>query len=327
MKHPRQSRALFAGVLCLLVTLSACAPSASEAPETESASPNVGSDCEPQRPPFLGSRTISFPQADGSVRIANVKIPASYNSREPAPMIIAFHGLGGTSSSIVSDMQLDGLADRSGVIVVAPQGRLSEFKRSSWGMSDEYSAPDAEFVDQIMHQLNDDLCIDEHRVFAMGFSNGSIFAQKYACRPGSPVIAVAGVAGIMKAPPCLDGPVPLVYFHGTGDTVTPFEGGDTLIGNVDGVEESLDSWAAVNNCGPANELTPFDQRTDRRTWTGCPAYGEVRAYFTIEGGHRWPGGPIETWKPAHGIVEPTVNATSHSWRFFERAAQAHERAN
>ena len=325
MENGKHLRGLPLILGALFVVLSACSvPGLSH--ETIPAGATTSAPCAPVTPDFIGSRTLDFEQADGSTRIAQVHIPAQLDPKEPVPVVLAFHGYGGRSAQVVEMMKLDELAKESGVVVVAPQGQISEFDKAGWGLMPEHFASDALFVDQVLTEVNDLVCVDRHRVFAMGYSNGSVFAQKYACRKESSIVAVASVAGTVIAKECPGGPIPLIYFHGTADEVVPFEGAETKIGWLDGVEESLLAWARLNGCDGGEQTDSFESQVVRQQWDNCPEGAEVRSYVTIDGGHRWPGGLHEEWNPAHGTVETTLDATTRSWRFFERAAQASEQA-
>lgn len=283
--------------------------------------------CEPTVPPFVGERTIKATRPDGSTRLFTVNIPSGLDRNEPSPIVLAFHGLGGTSTSIIELGKLKELSEESHVIVVAPQGTMGEFDKAGWSLSESGFSEDAAFVDQVLNEIDEFACLDTNRVFAMGFSNGSVFAQKYACRPGSKITAVAGISGPLAADSCSSGPVPLIYFHGTSDQVVPFSGGPTSIGDLAGVHESLSTWASLNGCSSNEKVEEFVTHVERSTWADCPEGADVRAYITVGGGHRWPGGYLTEVKDVHGTLETSLNATTRSWRFFEGVAKKREKVN
>ncbi len=281
--------------------------------------------CDATIPTFVGTRTLSLEQTDGSTRVVRVRIPAKLDSHEPARLVVAFHGLGGSAKSVLELMKLDELTQTSPAVLVAPQGRNSEFGKAGWALSETGFDQDADFIDQVLAKVDELVCVDRNRVFAMGYSNGSVFAQKYACREESAIVAVAGVAGSVVAERCPGGPVPMIYFHGAADPVVPFDGGDTQIGPLSGVQESLRAWASLNGCEADQTVSHFGSQVFRWTWDNCPSGAALRAYVTTGGGHHWPGGYYEKVKTVHGIMDSRLNATRLSWRFFERAAQANER--
>ena len=295
--------------------------------DSESRNHEVAATCASTMPSFVGERTIKVPQADGSSRVFTVIIPSGLDWKEPSPVVVAFHGLGGTAKSVIELGELKELSEKSHVVVVAPQGRMAEFDRAGWSLSEAGFADDAEFVDQVIADIEEYACVDANRVFAMGFSNGSVFAQKYACRPGSKITAVAGISGPLEADSCSSGPVPLIYFHGTSDQVVPFSGGPTAIGDVAGVHESLSTWASLNGCSSNEKVEEFVTHVERSTWADCPAGADVRAYITVGGGHRWPGGDLTEVRDVHGTLETSLNATTRSWRFFEGVAKKREQVS
>ena len=53
-----------------------------------------------------------------------VYVPASYNSVNPMPLVISFHGYGSNATNNFNAYDFNGIADTAGFIVVYPQGVL-----------------------------------------------------------------------------------------------------------------------------------------------------------------------------------------------------------
>ena len=77
---------------------------------------------------------------------------------------------------------------------------------------------DVGFVDALLADLDTRVCVDTHRTYAMGISNGGYFAYRLACERASRFAAVAPVSGPENVSPCTPGrAVPVMHFHGTAD--------------------------------------------------------------------------------------------------------------
>ena len=58
----------------------------------------------------------------GATRTYIVRVPPRVSEGAPLPVVLAFHGGGGTASSFKGYAGLDALADREGFVVVYPDG-------------------------------------------------------------------------------------------------------------------------------------------------------------------------------------------------------------
>src|SRR5438309_369954 len=70
--------------------------------------------------------------------------------------------------------------------------------------------------------------VDRKRVYACGMSNGGMMAYRLAAEMPERFAAIAVVSGVM----CLEKPqlkhaMPILHFHGTKDSLIPFEGTKT----------------------------------------------------------------------------------------------------
>src|SRR5689334_9824348 len=69
-------------------------------------------------------RTMEFA---GLQRTYRVHVPPGYDGSKPAPLVLGFHGGGGTSQSAERTLGFDALSDRHGFIAVYPQGLESHW--------------------------------------------------------------------------------------------------------------------------------------------------------------------------------------------------------
>jgi polyhydroxybutyrate depolymerase len=239
-----------------------------------------------------------------------LSVPASYRATRPAPLVLLFAGFGSDARSMAALTKLPALGATRGVIVATPNG-----PNGTWQLSGTGS--DATFVDDIVTKLSNALCIDLHRVYATGFSQGAAFTIFYACaRPGR-IAAIATVAvdfqlGCTK-------PIPIVAFHGTVDPAVPYRDGalgTSLPGvKVRGTLLNMSDWARLDRCASTPTTRSVGAEVTLKTWPRCTD-GTAVALYTIENGsHTWPGA-----NPAASPLYTTqqINATKLILGFFAR---------
>lgn len=263
---------------------------------------------------------------DGQERAYIVHVPTSYRRDQPAPLVLALHG-GGGSMQVMARDRLYGLASQSessGWIVVFPNG----FSRlggplATWnagiccGAARDRGSDDVGFLRAVVADVRQQLSIDPRRVFATGMSNGGMMSYRLACEASDVFRAVAAVAGTDGTTDCRPGrPVPVFHIHARDDDRVLFDGGS---GNASdshadfvSVQATVDKWARLNACAaPARTVL-------QRPGVTCRAHGDcqggaaVRVCVTDTGGHAWPGGR----KALGGRGSSALDATQAIWDFF-----------
>lgn len=249
-------------------------------------------------------------------------------SGEPMPLLLVFHGGGGTASNIAGHTGLGPAATTRGYAVVFPDGVNGYW---SDGRAARAGADDVGFVRLLLDSLRRELPVDSRRIFATGISNGAGMAFRLACDLPGTFAAIAPVAGALPAElehRCTAAaPVSLLMFNGTHDRLMPYDGGDLSLrrGRVLPATTTAGLFARVGGCaGPPVEAGEPDTVTDgtrvrRSTYPGCRDGRDV-VLFTIEGGgHTWPGGPPVG--RSVGRVTRDLDATRVMLDFFDRHPQ------
>ncbi len=152
---------------------------------------------------------------DGVARKALVHAPTTTRT-EPAPVVFAFHGHGGTMGHAARTMAYH--VQWPEAIVVYMQGlntpgKLTdpEGKRPGWqpGQGDQDDR-DLKFFDAVFKSLKTDFKVDESRVYATGHSNGGSFTYLLWATRGDVFAAMAPSAAVpgreirnLKAKPAL----------------------------------------------------------------------------------------------------------------------------
>jgi polyhydroxybutyrate depolymerase len=261
--------------LALLLVAAACRQAASEG-----ARGGAG--------PSAGCRTGTLPALEGERRELDGRVylidaPAA-SADEPLPLVLAFHGFRGSPEDLRGGTGLSQLAQRERFVAVYPAGHqgveLLGTTGRGWDLRPDQTR-DRDFVVALLDRLEQERCVDRHRVFATGMSNGGFFSSLLGCQLPDRLAAVAPVAGALALKGCPSTrPVPIMLMYGSRDPVVP----------PDMVSGAVTWWADHNGCRSSASSDGCTR------WSGCAA--EVVACEGTQG-HMWP-----------------FDATDRIWRFF-----------
>jgi polyhydroxybutyrate depolymerase len=231
-------------------------------------------------------------------------------SEKPAPLVLAFHGYGSDGREFASLTKLPALGAKRGIVVLTPSGANHTWQLSGTGT-------DASAIDKLVATTEQSKCIDLHRVYAAGFSQGAAFAIFYSCARPDRIAALATVA-VEFLLGCKQ-PVPILAFHGTDDPAVPYRDGAvgaSLPGaKVRGTLFNMADWARLDGC--RRKLPDATIRTEIvvSRWTRCAGDTEVRLYTVKGGSHTWPGANRAA-SPLYTTQQ--ISATTLMLNFFAR---------
>jgi poly(3-hydroxybutyrate) depolymerase len=184
---------------------------------TNGTRPSAG--CGKTRTLQNGTHTI---QSSGVNRTYILNVPSTYSNTTPYRLVVGYHWLNGSANDVANGSYY-GLLPRSNgtTIFIAPQGL-----NSGWANT---NGNDITLTDAILNQVQNDLCIDQSRVFATGFSYGGAMSFAIACARPNVFRAVAVIAGAQLSG-CSGGTSPVAYLgiHGINDSVLNISNGRTL---------------------------------------------------------------------------------------------------
>jgi polyhydroxybutyrate depolymerase len=139
------------------------------------------------------------------------------------------------------------------------------------------------------------VCVDTHRIYTSGFSNGGMISQLLACKMADVFAAAAPMGSTMTIPAdqCQPSrPIPILMINGTSDplvgyTSTSFAGGIP-------VPQAFAKWAALDMCTgmPSNTLTMG--KASCSTYAQCAAGTQVTLCSVTGMGHCVPGMKAES---------------------------------
>jgi len=254
------------------------------------------------------------------------------NGTAPIPLVLAFHGGGGTGAGMARLTHLSQLADKYGFIVAYPDGYMRRWADGRGTTAAERAGvDDVGFVSALIDQLSKQNQIDPTRVYATGISNGGFFSLRLACELSSKITAVAAVAATL--PQNLSDhchpqkPVSILLIHGTDDPLVPASGGvvgGRIGGEVISLNATVNLWLQADACmltpdvTYATEVVNDGTRVKIETFASCKNSSAVILYV-IEGvGHTWPGGVQFSPESVIGKTTHNIDAGQVIWLFFQK---------
>ncbi len=356
----RLIRAASASVFVLALIASACAsddgnddaanaavrPSTTPA-TTASTSTTVAAPVDVEPAASRGCGTPAAKVAPGETRVDTTSggigrwylrhVPPAYDGTTPLPVVIDIHGYAEGATVHTKMSALGPYGDAHDFVTITPQG--SGTAVPLWNT--DLQSADVAYIGDLLDELDRTLCVDDHRIFVTGLSNGAFMTSAVACAYADRIAAAAPVAGIRDIDGCAPKrAVPVVAFHGTADPYVSYEGGlgpkALQLPSPDGsgtigqsgaaaaqtkgptIPEITAAWAKRNDCAssaPAEREVASDVTLLR--WS-CPPGADVELYRVEGGGHSWPGSDFS--KAVASAVGPTtfsIDADDVMWEFFE----------
>jgi polyhydroxybutyrate depolymerase len=296
----------------------------------------------PGAPPACGTRTGMRGMTMRSLTVAGlmrtyiIYLPAGADPATPLPFVFVFHGYTMSGQEMYDMTQYTALADSEGIGLAFPDGEGGPDSLDfPWNVEDagqtvcgagQYASAtcdDFAFMDAMKADVSQDQCLDTAHVFATGFSMGGYFTEHVGCYR-SDIRAVAPHSGgtLANLSVCTTGHVPVILFHGTGDSVIDDACDDPTVTADPGFPPSATLWAAKNGCQNTYSTVPTlgsgGGLGQCYVYDGCPADGQVELCTFTGMNHCWAGG---TAAGSGGNACPTyAGATQLEWTFFKTYA-------
>ena len=254
--------------------------------------------------------TINYNKITSSGRQYILRLPENYDNSRPYRLVLAYHWYSGSASQVF-DCTTEGITcsttqspffglwnlSKDSTIFIAPDGVGSP---QGWYNT---NGEDMTFTDDILKEVENDLCVDTTRVFANGFSFGAVFSAQLACTRPKVFRAVgvySGGVSIGNAPggPCDGASSPVAYYgsHGTSDGSAKYEYGTA----------ARDLFVKNNGCTAQTTPTPPSGGHVCTSYDGCSTGHPVR-WCAFDGPHTpspKDNGASSTWDP------------QEAWNFF-----------
>lgn len=187
---------------------------------------------------------------DGLMREFTVHLPENFNSDSAYPIVFFFHGLGGNKD--FGRAVIGPLVDEEQFIGIYPQGYQNSWNAGSGAVPS--TEDDVGFTLSILDWLDDEVFIDEERIYSMGYSNGGAFSYTLALETDR-FAAVGSMSasffeGRIIAPDVEKCSV--MHIHGELDAKVPFHGGQSsaLTIRFQSAMNTVLQWAVHNGLDP-----------------------------------------------------------------------------
>lgn len=269
---------------------------------------------------------------DGFEREYILHLPKNYGS-EPLPLVMVFHGGGGTAEQIKDHVKFNKTADKNNFIVVYPNSVDKNWSDGRIGEKLPVDRDDVKFISMLLDTLSLKYNINTKRIFSTGISNGAFFSIYLALKMPERLLAIAPVCGSipenLRESFTLSSPVSLLLINGTKDPLVKYDGGAVGFGDDEGKRGSSIStdwtvkiWTENNSCQLSSKIEEMDDTEDdgctaeKTTYYKCGNGTKVVLIKIKGGGHTWPGTSQYLPKILVGNVCKDFKANDVIWEFF-----------
>lgn len=240
-------------------------------------------------------------------------VPASAPAQKRG-LVVGLHGGWGSGAIFAEQAQLKQAADRSGLLLLLPEGKYKSWNAGSCcGPSAKYGVDDVGFVRRVVETVQQKQCVDQAKVYGTGFSNGAMLLHRIRCAHPQLFTAIAPVAGGPMIQDCAaQSAMPALLIQGRNDPRIFWDGGE-----FDGSYRP--SMASVVQRLAGNNACAGEAGQAKADGLGCAQLSCTKAplrWCGVPGvGHQWPGGKTY-WEDKLGANRQDVDATRMIYDFF-----------
>jgi polyhydroxybutyrate depolymerase len=267
-------------------------------------------------------------QVEGHKREAHLYDPRS-DKTQPRPLLIVFHGSGGTSLGSEKLSGLQKWALEKNFLLLYPQG-LDKVWNDGRNKKAEGHA-DLAYFDQLLALMKHRYKVDAGRIYLAGMSNGGLFSFRLACERAHEIQGIASVTANMGEALAMNckpsRPLSVLLIVGTEDPLMPFAGGEVTgpwgkkkLGRVLSAEKTLEWWTQNLKCPQAQKTETLESaqsiRIETRLHAPCQNSHQVKGIFLHGAGHTWPSGWQYLRESIIGKTSRQLSASEEITKFF-----------
>jgi phospholipase/carboxylesterase len=157
-----------------------------------------------------------YPLNLDKVRDGVLYIPRGYKPDVPMPLIVMFHGAGGSGLTTQYSFPL---ADEFGAIILAPDSR----DERTWDLVLGQYGPDVEFLMTAFQQVLKQCSVDRQRLSVGGHSDGASYSLSFGITNGDVFGRVIALSPGVMSPADARGKPKMFIAHGISDPVMPID--------------------------------------------------------------------------------------------------------
>lgn len=271
-------------------------------------------------PPFTGHGELRI-MLGLTQRSVDAYIPSTYDRRRGHALVVMLHENAEPPAAFIRYSQFPALAEREGIILVAPHGgQPYAWKDLSRG------------VDTLRRAIDDatqELCIDLDRVYVVGHAAGGRIAEQAPCDLREvKAIATTSYRGTPadERNTCVPAsPVPYIHFAPLHDAYNPVKGGTSCAGGLKiSLAEKEAMWRERNQCEAKNKRELWHEQYDGR----CFEWACVAPFVSchIQAGRGWNDTEKRIWDTNNCDGPPAQLPYAETiWKFFQEHTTAERR--
>jgi len=242
--------------------------------------------------PTEGKKTVMVGTTSRSYYL---HVPTKYDGSKPAPLVVDFHGLGGSGTSEAGSNPYKAVIDPEGVVSAYPDG-VSGTNGTGWNIGPCCtSVDDVAFAKALVQDVQTMACIDPKRVYAVGYSLGGGMVHVLACKAADVFAAVSPAASDLvkeTVDTCKPArPITVFTFRGTADSAVPYAGGSMGSFTNIGAKPTFQKWADLDQCTGSPSA---EDSNGCSTYAACAGSVQV-TLCTKQGGGHDPGNASVSW--------------------------------
>lgn len=245
-------------------------------------------------PAAAESQTLAEIMVNGVRRQYRLSVPRA-DAGVALPVLMAFHGGSGRDYPFPQQREFEELVETEGVIAVYPLAELVPPNEGEWQLNtSEGSTQDIAFVEALIDDLSARYCVDSNRIYATGYSLGSMFTYELACHLNTRFAAIASLAGTMPVTPnscALVENVSIMHIHGQDDPIISYDSewewkAWDSVGTMRDIPSLVRFWSEQYGC--QNERETQSDSALHIVHDACDEGVRVEHYRLIGVGHEWP---------------------------------------
>ena len=244
------------------------------------------------------TQSLTSSDVNGVEREFRLSVPSS-DQGTSLPLVIAFHGGTDSQEDFAQQEQFDQLGEQEKFIMayaIAEQDRTGA--EGEWFLNTAAtSKEDNNFTEAIVEELSGSYCLDQDRLYAIGYSLGAMFTYEIACQLNHRFAATASFAGTMPVSPesCdIASGIGILHIHGKLDYIIYYhqdgdwkDGEHEVGGTMSEVPNLIDYWAEKSSC-QANAVET--SLTEEHVIHSDCIDGVIIEHYGLQiWDHNWPG--------------------------------------
>jgi polyhydroxybutyrate depolymerase len=289
---------------------------------------SAADDTCPGTPLEVGDHTYMINSANGLMYSYILSVPKTVDPSKRAPVIVHWHALSSDPEEARAVTSVDAKAEAAQMLVVYPRSPDKSWDAGSCCTTTVNGKRRDEevFARELIKDVVAKACVDQHRIYTNGFSNGGMISQMLSCKMADVFAAAAPMGSTLTSPQaeCKPSrPIPMFLINGTADPLVGYNA-PGFAGGIS-VPNDVKFWADQNKCMGMPEMFLQMGKATCSHYTQCAAGVEV-AYCSVEGmGHCVPGMKKESATTcltksgiALGMPNDDIDAVQMDFDFLKR---------